>query len=286
MKLLVDASIVVKWFFAEPHSPEARELLAPRIVLHAPDFILTEVANVIWKKARRKEIPLAQPYIEELANIPDAVVLQPSTELVMKATALAVGIDHPVYDCLYLACAEAEAAPLVTADERLAQRAKEAYPTVEVWNIGEAEFAQRIAAAATALVIQDDTVQRAIDAYDAFRKTADSVIQTVQPRPSGVRILSPEDQDAYFETPAYRQLVKFIANLTLDERIDLKALAWYGRQISQGSDWGYFLNHACRMGADDLDYEASLGHHWGAGWDRLHQDAQKPPDGLIPRGEN
>ena len=276
MKLLVDASIAVKWLFAETHSQEARKLLAPRIVLHAPDFILTEVANVIWKKARRNEIPSAQPYIEELANIPDAVVLHPSTELVMKAAALAVQIDHPVYDCVYLACTEAEAAPLVTADERLAQRAREAYPTVEVWNIGHAEIAQRIASAATALIIQDDTVQRAIAAYDAFRETADSVIQTVQRRPSGVRMLSPEDQDAYFDTPAYLRLVKFIANLTLDERIDLKALAWYGRQISQGASWGYFLNHACRMGADDLDYEASLGRHWQAGLERLRQDVQKP----------
>ena len=194
----------------------------------------------------------------------------------MKAAALAVQIDHPVYDCVYLACAEAEAAPLVTADERLSRRASEAYPVVEVWNIEHAEIARRIAAAATALVIQDDTVQRAVAAYDAFRKTADSVIQTVQPRPSGVRILSPEDQDAYFDTPAYLRLVKFIANLTLDERIDLKALAWYGRQISQGANWGYFLNHACRMGADDLDYEASLGRHWQAGLDRLRQDVQKP----------
>ena len=276
MKLVVDASIAVKWLFAEPHSQEARQLLAPRIVLHAPDFILTEVANVIWKKARRKEIPSAQPYIEELANIPDAVVLQPSTELVMKAAALAVQIDHPVYDCVYLACTEAEAAPLVTADARLAERAREAYPTVEVWNIGHAEIAQRIASAATALIIQDDTVQRAIAAYDAFRETADSVIQTVQRRPSGVRILSPEDQDAYFDTPAYLRLVKFIADLILDERIDLKALAWYGRQISQGANWGYFLNHACLMGADDLDYEASLGGHWQAGLERLRQDVQKP----------
>ena len=276
MKLIVDASIAVKWLIAEPHSREARRLLAPRIVLYAPDFILTEIANVIWKKARRKDIPSPQPYIEELANITDAVGLLPSTELVIKAASLAVQIDHPVYDCVYLACAEAGAAPLITADERLTQRAKEAYPAVEVWNIGEADVAQRLAAAATALVIQDDTVQRATDAYDAFKKTADSVIQTVQPRPSGVRILSPEDRDAYFETPSYRQLVKFIASLTLDERVDLKALAWYGRQDSQGADWGYFLNHACRMGADDLDYEASLGHHWRVGFERLHQDLQRP----------
>ena len=276
MKLIVDASIAVKWLIAEPHSHEARQLLAPRMVLHAPDFILTEVANVIWKKARRKEIPSPQPYIDELANITDAVALQPSTELVIKATALAVQIDHPVYDCVYLACAEAWAAPLVTADERLAQRARERHPTVDVWNIGEAEIARRIASTATALVIQDDTVQRAIDAYDAFRKTADSVIKNRTTKASGVRILSPEDQDAYFETPAYRQLVKFIASLTFDERVDLKALAWYGRQISPGANWGYFLNHACRMGADDLDYEASLGHHWRSGFDRLRQDLEKP----------
>jgi len=71
LKLVVDASIAVKWLIAEPHSHEARRLLAPRIDLHAPDFILTEVANVIWKKARRKDIPSPQPYIEVLANIND-----------------------------------------------------------------------------------------------------------------------------------------------------------------------------------------------------------------------
>lgn len=227
------------------------------------------------RKARRKEIPSPDPYIQELANVTDAVALQPSAELVIKAAALAAQIDHPVYDCVYLACADAATAPLVTADAKLAQRARKAYPTVEVWNIGDDEVAQRIAAAATALVIQGDKIQRAIDAYDAFRKTADSVIENVQPSPSGLRILSPEDQDAYFETPAYRQLVKFIASLTLDERVDLKGLAWYGRQVSQGAGWAYFLNHACKMGADDLDYEASLGRHWKAGWDRLQQDVKE-----------
>ena len=275
MKLVTDASVAVKWLFAEVHSGEARELLAPRIALHAPDFILTEVAKVIWKKARRKESTSAQPYIRVLANMPDAVALTPSAELVMKAAHLAVQIDHPVYDCLYLACAEAEAAPLVTADDKLARRISDAYPSVEVWNISEARIARRITAAATALVIQDDTVQRAIDAYDAFRKTADSVIQSVRRKPSGARILTPEDRNAYFETPAYLQLVKLISNLTLEERIDLKALAWYGRQTSKGADWRYFLNHAYEIGGDDLDYEASLGGQWEAGIARFRQELGK-----------
>ena len=49
MKLVVDTSIAVKWLLAEPYSRKARQLLGSRIVLHAPDFILTEVVNVIWK---------------------------------------------------------------------------------------------------------------------------------------------------------------------------------------------------------------------------------------------
>ena len=42
MKLIVDASIAVKWFFTESHTAEARRLLAHRIVLHAPSHILTQ----------------------------------------------------------------------------------------------------------------------------------------------------------------------------------------------------------------------------------------------------
>lgn len=70
------------------------------------------------------------------------------------------------------------------------------------------------------------------------------------------------------------RLVKFIEKLSLDERVDLKALAWYGRQTTGGASWVYFLYHACRMGADDPDFEASLGHHWQAGLDRLGGQSQ------------
>ena len=36
MKLTVDASIVVRWFVAEPSSEDARRLLSHRIDRHAP----------------------------------------------------------------------------------------------------------------------------------------------------------------------------------------------------------------------------------------------------------
>ena len=269
MKLIVDASVAVKWLFTEEGTVVSRQILAHRIVLYAPDFILTEVANVIWKKARRKEITHVQPYLEELARLPDVVVLCPSVDLVAHASAIALEIDHPVYDCLYLACAEVGGAPLITADGKLLDAAQ-AYPDVDVWHVATPEVGERIATAATALVIQETTVQELIASYMFFRTTADSVIDTVPSRQSGLKILTPENQDTYFETPAYLRLVKLIVNLSYDERIDLMALAWFGREITKpSSPWSHFLNHAYRIGANDPHYEAGLGRYWQAGLDQL-----------------
>ena len=148
MKLIVDASVAVKWLFTEDGTPESRRLLAHGIHLHAPDFILVEAANVIWKKVRRRNIDDPQPYFEELASFQDVIVLQSSRDLVARASAIAIAIDHPVYDCLYLACAEAEDAPLVTADGKL-QRAASTVSTVHVWHILDPQVSERITAGAT-----------------------------------------------------------------------------------------------------------------------------------------
>ena len=180
MKLVVDASVAAKWLFKEQGSHESRHLLAHRIRLGAPDLILTETANVVWKKARRREISDPQPYLAELANLPDVIALRPSSDLVAHAAAIAIAIDHPVYDCLYLACAETDGAPLVTADTKL-QRAAATYPSVDVWHILDPQIVERIASGATALVIEEATVREAIAAYDAFDQTAETVISKTRP---------------------------------------------------------------------------------------------------------
>jgi predicted nucleic acid-binding protein len=48
--------------------------------------------------------------------------LRPTAPLAPRAVELALGLDHPVYDCFYLALAETEKAELVTADLRLEGR--------------------------------------------------------------------------------------------------------------------------------------------------------------------
>lgn len=47
--LVVDAGVAAKWFFDEPLSDEAARLLDPSYELHAPDFFLLEIDNVLCK---------------------------------------------------------------------------------------------------------------------------------------------------------------------------------------------------------------------------------------------
>ena len=136
MKLTVDASVVIKWFVAESKSDEARLLLAERIHLHAPDLLLAEFANTIWKKVRRKEISDARPYLDELAGLSELISIYPAGVLIERAAQIAFQIDHPLYDCLYLACAEFTDSALITADKRLADKVGDQLPGVLVCYIG------------------------------------------------------------------------------------------------------------------------------------------------------
>lgn len=121
MSLVVDASVLVAASSPEPLSAAARASFGTHQLL-APDFLLVETANALWKKARRALITptQAQAAITGL----DAMFAQlvPSTELLAAALALALRRDHPAYDCFYVALAQREGAPLLTADTRLAER--------------------------------------------------------------------------------------------------------------------------------------------------------------------
>ena len=120
MKLTVDASVVVKWFVPESLSEESRLLLVPHLELYAPDILPAEFANTIWKKVRLNELQDVRPYVDELSHLSEIVRLCPAHTLVARAARIAQDLDHPIYDCLYLACAETTESVLVTADRRFA----------------------------------------------------------------------------------------------------------------------------------------------------------------------
>lgn len=125
MTWIVDASVAIKWFVREDLHERALSLLDHVDRLQAPDLIAAEVANVAWKKCLRGEIGNDQARLIAAAMRHYVPVLQPSAELVEPALDAALALRHPLYDCLYLACAEAAGGILVTADEELCETVRD-----------------------------------------------------------------------------------------------------------------------------------------------------------------
>ena len=273
MKLTVDASVVVKWFVAEPLHQVARHLLARRIDLHAPDLVLSEFANTIWKKARAKEIPNHGPYLNELSTLPDIISLFPDRELIERAARMAIEIDHPVYDCLYLACAEAMGSDVITADKRLSNKSATQDFGVRVEYLGDAGVAKQLEMAAFAPVIERRKVEELTDIYDFFARTERHVLETSFAGREGLRITTEKDRELYLNSPAYKRLIDAVEELDEEEHIDLLALGWLGAGLYP--NWRRSVEHAEKMvllDALNSRYASSYGRHWRAGFERIEAD--------------
>jgi predicted nucleic acid-binding protein len=114
--LVVDASVAVKWLVPEPLTDAAERVLASDEELVVPDLLPIEVANALWKKVRRRELGRddAVGALELLATL--RLDVRSTSPLMPRAVALAVDLGHPVYDCVYLALAEATRGRLVVND--------------------------------------------------------------------------------------------------------------------------------------------------------------------------
>src|SRR5262245_18417393 len=117
MKYVVDASIAIKWYVPEIHSVEAERLLDPAHELHAPDLIVPEFGNILWKKVGRGELTEAQArkIVEAFIGVP--MFKHPASPLLEAAFDGAVQSAQTVYDWTYLALAVAFNCPMVSADE-------------------------------------------------------------------------------------------------------------------------------------------------------------------------
>jgi predicted nucleic acid-binding protein len=128
--------VAAKWYFPEPGHEAASGILTRGISgeheLLAPDLIVPEFVNVLWKHVRRREcsIPEAEAILELWEA--DRPALVPSADLATKAFQLATALDQSLYDCLYLALAIGIDARLVTADRKLARVAHSVSAQVEL----------------------------------------------------------------------------------------------------------------------------------------------------------
>lgn len=111
--MIVDASAVFLALVGAPDKPFRNEQLL------APDLIVAEVLNAIWK-VRRAGVPA--PEVTDALSFIDKIDLVQSRQLADRAVELARELDHPIYDCMYLALADRLDASLLTGDARLIRK--------------------------------------------------------------------------------------------------------------------------------------------------------------------
>lgn len=123
-EFVVDASVAVKWVVTEEGTQNALALLSAG-TLCAPELLIAECANILWKKVRLAQLTAEEAMMAaELIEHAD-VELYPMRALLEATTRLAIDLDHPAYDCIYLALAIATGAKFVTADVRFISKARE-----------------------------------------------------------------------------------------------------------------------------------------------------------------
>lgn len=124
MTLVVDASVATKWVLPEEGSVRAVLLRDQPDDFIAPSLIVAEIGNAVWKRVMWKELSRADS-LTALATATNLLTqIVPMEELAVRATEIAIDLEHPIYDCFYLALAERERVPLVSADGPLIGKTK------------------------------------------------------------------------------------------------------------------------------------------------------------------
>jgi predicted nucleic acid-binding protein len=123
---VIDASVAVKWVLPEPDSAAAVAIRITDEDLVAPSIAWAEIGNAIWKAVRRRDLAARDAAETLRVAMAHYAYLVPLDECAERAIELAVNLPHPIYDCFYLALAERDNVPLVTADEAMFAAARKA----------------------------------------------------------------------------------------------------------------------------------------------------------------
>lgn len=123
MRLVLDASVAVKWFVPEPHYREARSLL-PRIQsgdveLIAPETVVAEFGHALRKLVVGRKMDAAEcpNFVRDFLSLD--VRREPIGPLAEDAMRLTTRHMSTFYDALYIALAIREDLRVITADERM-----------------------------------------------------------------------------------------------------------------------------------------------------------------------
>ena len=121
-RAVFDASLILKWYLPDDALFERAVAIRRGVDAVAPALMLVDLANALWKYVRAGLLDIEET-CAVVASVSDRIETTPDIDLLEDAQRLSASLQHPVYDCLYLALASRERLPLVTVDKRLAAQA-------------------------------------------------------------------------------------------------------------------------------------------------------------------
>jgi predicted nucleic acid-binding protein len=123
--LVVDASVAALWVLDQEDSVRANSLRGEDRLI-APSLIVAEIGSAIWKAVRRGEVSRADAVVALRAALRPLDALIAIEGFHIRALEFATAFNHPIYDCFYIALAQRENTPLITADEHQLAAARKA----------------------------------------------------------------------------------------------------------------------------------------------------------------
>ena len=171
--------------------------------------------------------------------------------------------DHRVWDWSF---------PMWSLDLRLKERSLDEMRERRKKYVSELQ--RRVSVREPRLRIFRDTVIELSKMFEKWERDMDRLTAPSVVNGTNIRIIKDGIQNQFFECETYKQLVVALTELSEDERLDLMALAWFGRDEIQ--DWSFCYKHARSMSRLDLRYQAGLGNHWMDGMNKWESKPELP----------
>jgi predicted nucleic acid-binding protein len=248
VKLVVDASVVVKWFVEEEGQAAALAILERGDECFAPELVLVEVAGALDKKFKSGTVTREQ-VIEAVTAVQSHMTMVAGTRLMASAIDLASELNHPVADCLYFACALELDARLVSADKVFVDKARVHGYLSRVFALGDEIHLQ-----SGKLVVSDSDLIRIRKLHDLVISVFANVRSTLTADAKSwlEKLISSRDLKPAFDSPAHHRLVQFLNGLDYEARTDVIALCWLGRDYNRET-WEELRAHAASFGDGHFD---------------------------------
>ena len=265
MKLIVDASVVVKWFVEEEGQAEALAILERGDECFAPDLVLVEVAGALDKKLKAGTVTRDQ-VDNAISAVQAHMTMVAGSKLIESALDFASELNHPVADCLYLACGLELGAILATADSQFLVKARSRGYGGLVRQLGEEDEAMNsVSVSASEIKQLIDLTNRALAIFESVRSELTKKSNTFLGK-----VVAGRDLEPAFNSLAYQNLVRLLRSMESQQRQDILTLCWFGQHHTD--NWADLKKHALSMDGGeiaDIAYLISKMHYLQAGINRV-----------------